>query len=290
VKTIDLLKKIKRLEIKTKGLTKQIFSGEYHSAFKGKGMAFSEVRNYHYGDEVRTIDWNVTARFNEPFVKVFEEERELTVMLIVDLSGSDSFGTKGKNKKELALEIAAVLSFSAINNNDKIGAIFITDNVEKYIPANKGRKHALLILRELIEFEPLSSKTDLSEGLKFFRNTQKKRTICFVISDFIDDNDFLNSIQLNNKMHDMVAIVLKDKGEAVLPKMGIVQVKNLESGKLNWVNTNKEDVREAYANNYSKKQELIINNFQKSGIDHALIATDEDLILPLVSLFKHRKK
>ena len=174
MKTIDLLKKIKRLEIKTKGLTKQIFSGEYHSAFKGKGMAFSEVRNYHYGDEVRTIDWNVTARFNEPFVKVFEEERELTVMLIVDLSGSDSFGTKGKTKKELALEIAAVLSFSAINNNDKIGAIFITDNVEKYIPANKGRKHALLILRELIEFEPLSSKTDLSEGLKFFRNTQKR--------------------------------------------------------------------------------------------------------------------
>lgn len=290
MKTIDLLKKIKRLEIKTKGLTKQIFSGEYHSAFKGKGMAFSEVRNYHYGDEVRTIDWNVTARFNEPFVKVFEEERELTVMLIIDLSGSDTFGTKGKTKKELALEIAAVLSFSAINNNDKIGAIFISDRVEKYIPANKGRKHALLILRELIEFEPESLKTDLGEGLKFFRNTQKKRTICFVISDFIDENDFLNPIQLNNKMHDMVAIVLKDKGEAVLPKMGIVQVKNLESGKLSWVNTNNEDVREVYANNFNKHQELIINSFQKSGIDHALIATDEDLVLPLVSLFKHRKK
>jgi uncharacterized protein (DUF58 family) len=290
VKTIDLLKKIKRLEIKTKGLTKQIFSGEYHSAFKGKGMAFSEVRNYHYGDEVRTIDWNVTARFNEPFVKVFEEERELTVMLVIDLSGSDTFGTKGKTKKELALEIAAVLSFSAINNNDKIGAIFISDRVEKYIPANKGRKHALLILRELIEFEPESLKTDLGEGLKFFRNTQKKRTICFVISDFIDENDFLNPIQLNNKMHDMVAIVLKDKGEAVIPKMGIVQVKNLESGKLSWVNTNNEDVREAYANNFNKHQELIMNSFRKSGIDHALIATDEDLVLPLVSLFKHRKK
>jgi len=290
VKTIDLLKKIKRLEIKTKGLTKQIFSGEYHSAFKGKGMAFSEVRNYHYGDEVRTIDWNVTARFNEPFVKVFEEERELTVMLVIDLSGSDTFGTKGKTKKELALEIAAVLSFSAINNNDKIGAIFISDRVEKYIPANKGRKHALFILRELIEFEPESLKTDLGEGLKFFRNTQKKRTICFVISDFIDENDFLNPIQLNNKMHDMVAIVLKDKGEAVIPKMGIVQVKNLESGKLSWVNTNNEDVREAYANNFNKHQELIMNSFRKSGIDHALIATDEDLVLPLVSLFKHRKK
>lgn len=290
MKTIDLLKKIKRLEIKTKGLTKQIFSGEYHSAFKGKGMAFSEVRNYHYGDEVRTIDWNVTARFNEPFVKVFEEERELTVMLVIDLSGSDTFGTKGKTKKELALEIAAVLSFSAINNNDKIGAIFISDRVEKYIPANKGRKHALFILRELIEFEPESLKTDLGEGLKFFRNTQKKRTICFVISDFIDENDFLNPIQLNNKMHDMVAIVLKDKGEAVIPKMGIVQVKNLESGKLSWVNTNNEDVREAYANNFNKHQELIMNSFRKSGIDHALIATDEDLVLPLVSLFKHRKK
>ena len=253
-------------------------------------MAFSEVRNYHYGDEVRTIDWNVTARFNEPFVKVFEEERELTVMLVIDLSGSDTFGTKGKTKKELALEIAAVLSFSAINNNDKIGAIFISDRVEKYIPANKGRKHALFILRELIEFEPESLKTDLGEGLKFFRNTQKKRTICFVISDFIDENDFLNPIQLNNKMHDMVAIVLKDKGEAVLPKMGIVQVKNLESGKLSWVNTNNEDVREAYANNFNKHQELIMNSFRKSGIDHALIATDEDLVLPLVSLFKHRKK
>ena len=290
MKTVELLKKIKRLEIKTKGLTKQIFSGEYHSAFKGKGMAFSEVRNYHYGDEVRTIDWNVTARFNEPFVKVFEEERELTVMLIIDLSGSGNFGTKGKTKKELATEIAAVLAFSAINNNDKIGAIFISDNVEKYIPANKGRKHALLILRELIEFQPKSVKTDLSEGLKFFRNTQKKRSICFVISDFIDTNDFLSSIQLNNKMHDMVAILLKDKGEYSLPKMGIVQVKNLESGKLSWVNTNNKEVRDKYEMTFTTKQEETVNNFRKSGIDHALIATNEDLVLPLVSLFKHRKK
>lgn len=211
MKTVELLKKIKRLEIKTKGLTKQIFSGEYHSAFKGKGMAFSEVRNYHYGDEVRTIDWNVTARFGDPFVKVFEEERELSVMLIIDISSSGKFGTQGKTKQELAIELAAVLAFSAINNNDKIGAIFISDKVEKYIPANKGRKHALLILRELIEFNPINRGTNISEGLKFFRNIQKKRSICFVISDFIDDNDFLSSIQLNNKNHDMVAIMLRDK-------------------------------------------------------------------------------
>lgn len=290
MKTVELLKKIKRLEIKTKGLTKQIFSGEYHSAFKGKGMAFSEVRDYHYGDEVRTIDWNVTARFNDPFVKVFEEERELSVMLIIDLSSSGKFGTQGKTKQELSIELAAVLAFSAINNNDKIGAIFISDKVEKYIPANKGRKHALLILRELIEFNPTSKGTNIAEGLKFFRNIQKKRSICFVISDFIDDNDFLSSIQLNTKKHDMVAIMLRDKGEFELPKMGIVQVQNYETGSVSWVNSNNEYVRENYKRTFLDKQETSIQLFRKSGIDYTLIDTDEDFVLPLVNLFKHRKK
>lgn len=290
MKTVELLKKIKRLEIKTKGLTKQIFSGEYHSAFKGKGMAFSEVRNYHYGDEVRTIDWNVTARFGDPFVKVFEEERELSVMLIIDISSSGKFGTQGKTKQELAIELAAVLAFSAINNNDKIGAIFISDKVEKYIPANKGRKHALLILRELIEFNPINRGTNISEGLKFFRNVQKKRSICFVISDFIDDNDFLSSIQLNNKNHDMVAIMLRDKGEYELPKMGIVQVQNYETGTISWVNSNNEQVRVNYKNSFLNKQEDSIQLFRKSGIDYTLIDTDQDFVLPLVNLFKHRKK
>lgn len=290
MKTVELLKKIKRLEIKTKGLTKQIFSGEYHSAFKGKGMAFSEVRNYHYGDEVRTIDWNVTARFGDPFVKVFEEERELSVMLIIDISSSGKFGTQGKTKQELAIELAAVLAFSAINNNDKIGAIFISDKVEKYIPANKGRKHALLILRELIEFNPINKGTNISEGLKFFRNIQKKRSICFVISDFIDDNDFLSSIQLNNKNHDMVAIMLRDKGEYELPKMGIVQVQNYETGTISWVNSNNEQVRVNYKNSFLNKQEASIQLFRKSGIDYTLIDTDQDFVLPLVNLFKHRKK
>jgi uncharacterized protein (DUF58 family) len=211
--TGELLKKIRRLEIKTKGLTKQVFSGEYHSAFKGKGMAFSEVRDYQLGDEVRTIDWNVTARFNSPFVKVFEEERELTVMLIIDVSGSKEFGTGEKSKKELALEIAAVLAFSAVNNNDKVGAVFISDSVEKYISAEKGLKHALIILRELIEFKPLSKGTNLNEGLKFFRNTQKKRCISFVISDFIDSNDFMEGLKVSKKKHDMVAIRINDKAE-----------------------------------------------------------------------------
>jgi len=290
LKTVELLQKIKRLELKTKGLTKQIFAGEYHSAFKGKGMAFSEVREYHYGDEVRTIDWNVTARFNEPFVKVFEEERELNVMLIVDVSSSNSFGTTGKTKKELAIELCAVLAFSAINNNDKIGAIFVSDKVEKFIPAKKGRKHALLILRELIEFQPQSLGTNLTEGLRFFKNIQKKRSICFVVSDFIDEHDFSKSIQLNNKSHDMIAILLKDRGEFELPKMGIIQVKNSETNQITWVNSNSDEVRDNYKALFDRRLEGIQNDFQKNGVDHAVVSTEEDFVLPLIHLFKHRKK
>jgi len=286
--TKELIKKIHRLEIKTKGLTKHIFSGEYHSAFKGKGMTFSEVRDYHFGDEVRTIDWNVTARFNSPFVKVFDEERELTVMLIIDVSGSEEFGTSDKTKKDLALEIAAVLAFSAISNNDKIGAIFVSDTIEKYIAPEKGRKHALVILRSFIEMKSKSKGTNLNEGLKFFRNTQKKRSICFVLSDFIDDNDFMEGFNISRRKHDLVAIKLEDKSEYELPKMGYVQLFNAELNATTWVDTNDQKVRNNFKNAFTEKSELTLKSLKKSGIDTAVIATDDDFILPLVQLFKRR--
>ena len=288
--TKELLKKIQRLEIKTKGLTKQVFSGEYHSAFKGRGMAFSEVRDYQIGDEVRTIDWNVTARFNSPFVKVFEEERELTVMLIIDISGSEEFGTVEKSKKELSLEIASVLAFSAINNNDKVGAIFVSDQVEKYIVPDKGRKHALVILRELIEFKPKSKGTNINEALKFFRNTQKKRSISFVISDFMDDNNFMEGLKVSNKKHDMVAIRLSDIAEYELPKMGLIQLYNAESGNTTWVNTNSEKVRSNYLNGYKDLENKLFSEFKKSRIDYVSISTNDNFIRPLIALFQQRGK
>ncbi len=286
--TKELLKKIRLLEIKTKGLTKHIFSGEYHSAFKGRGMAFSEVRDYHFGDEVRTIDWNVTARFNKPHVKVFDEERELTVMLIIDVSGSENFGWNSKTKKDLALELAAVLSFSAISNNDKVGAIFISDKVEKYIAPGKGKKHSLIILRELIEIIPESKGTNLNEGLKFFRNTQKKRSIAFVISDFIDNNDFMEGLKVSRKKHDMVALRLVDEAEIHLPDIGVVQLFNAETGATTWVNTNSQKAKDIHTNNFQKFEKDLDKEFKKSGIDYTSIATDKDFIKPLVKLFKNR--
>ena len=286
--TKELLKKIRLLEIKTKGLTKHIFSGEYHSAFKGRGMTFSEVRDYHLGDEVRTIDWNVTARFNQPYVKVFDEERELTVMLIIDVSGSENFGSETKTKKDLALELAAVLSFSAISNNDKVGAIFVSDKVEKYIAPGKGKKHSLVILRELIELKPENKGTNLNEGLKFFRNTQKKRSIAFVISDFMDENNFMEGLKVSRKKHDMVALRLLDDAERELPKIGIVQMFNAETGKTTWVNTNSEKARKIHSDNFKNHDEKLSKDFLKSGIDYTTIATEEDFIKPLVKLFQNR--
>ena len=286
--TKELLKKIRLLEIKTKGLTRHIFSGEYHSAFKGKGMTFSEVRDYHFGDEVRTIDWNVTARFNEPYVKVFDEERELTVMLIIDVSGSEDFGSENKTKKDLALEIAAVLSFSAISNNDKVGAIFVSDKVEKYIAPGKGKKHSLIILRELIELVPENKGTDLNAALKFFRNTQKKRSIAFVISDFIDGNDFMEGMKVSRKKHDMVALRLFDEAESQLPKIGIVQLFNAETGSTTWVNTNSQKARNIHAQNFKQFENNLINDFMKAGISYTSISTEEDFIKPLVKLFQNR--
>jgi uncharacterized protein (DUF58 family) len=286
--TVELLKKIKRLEIKTRGLTKQVFSGEYHSAFKGKGMTFSEVRDYQLGDEVRTIDWNVTARFNSPFVKTFEEERELTVMLLIDISGSSEFGGGIKSKKELALEIAAVIAFSAVSNNDKVGAIFISDQVEKYISPEKGRKHALLILRELIEFQPKSLKTNLNEGLKFFRNTQKKRAITFVISDFMDEGLFLEGMKISRKKHDLVAIKLKDEADEFLLDLGVVEFFNAETQTKTWVDSSDRKVREQYTESYRVANEKLTKNFIKAGIDSIMISTSDDYILALMKLFKQR--
>jgi len=286
--TKELLKKIRLLDIKTKGLTKHIFSGEYHSAFKGRGMTFSEVRDYQFGDEVRTIDWNVTARFNEPYVKVFDEERELTVMLIIDVSGSEDFGWNSKTKKDLALELAAVLSFSAISNNDKVGAIFVSDKVEKYIAPGKGKKHSLIILRELIEIKPKNKGTNLNEGLKFFRNTQKKRSIAFVISDFIDNNDFMEGLKVTRKKHDMIALRLIDEAEMTLPNIGVVQLFNAETGATTWVNTNSQKAKDIHANNFQKFEKDLEKEFKKSGIDYTAIATDKDFVKPLVKLFQNR--
>jgi len=286
--TQELLKKIRLLEIKTKGLTKHIFSGEYHSAFKGRGMTFSEVRDYQMGDEVRTIDWNVTARFNQPYVKVFDEERELTVMLIIDVSGSENFGSASKTKKDLALELAAVLSFSAISNNDKVGAIFVSDKIEKYIAPGKGKKHSLIILRELIELKPENKGTNLNEAMKFFRNTQKKRSIAFVISDFLDDNDFMEGLKVSRKKHDIVALRLLDKAERELPKMGIVQLFNAETGKTTWTNTNRKKTRDIHRENFQKHEEKLSKEFLKAGIDYTTIATEDDFIKPLVQLFQKR--
>jgi uncharacterized protein (DUF58 family) len=288
VETSELLKKIRRLEIRTKGLTKHIFSGEYHSAFKGRGMAFSEVRDYHFGDEIRTIDWNVTARYNEPYVKVFNEERELTIMLVIDVSGSTNFGTTERTKRDLALETAAILAFSAIENNDKVGAIFLSDTIEKYIAPEKGKKHTLLILRELMGFNPKSKGTNINEGLKFLRNTQKKRTISFVISDFTDDLHFIDGIRLTAKRHDTIAIRLKDVAEEILPDMGIVSLFNAETGNTTWVNSSDPAVRERFSSQFTERETQLTQAFNRAGIDHVTLSTDDDIIRPLITLFKHR--
>ena len=288
METKDLIQKIHRLEIKTKGLTRQIFSGEYHSAFKGRGMAFSEVRDYHFGDEVRTIDWNVTARYNTPYVKVFEEERELTVMLVIDISGSEEFGTTEKTKKELALEIAAVLAFSAVANNDKVGALFVSDKMELYIAPEKGKKHVLFILRELIEFKPKSKLTNLNEGLRFLRNTQKKRTISFIISDFIDSNNFMEGMRLTKKRHDTIAIKISDNAEKTLPDVGLVQLFNAETSETTWVNSSAKWVRETFTANFMEEESNTLFSFKKAGIDCVSCSTDQDIVKALVKLFHQR--
>ncbi|PKR81438.1 DUF58 domain-containing protein [Brumimicrobium salinarum] len=290
METKELLKKVKEIELKTRGLTKQVFSGEYHSAFKGRGMTFSEVKNYQFGDDVRSIDWNVTARFNEPFVKVFEEERELSVFLVLDISGSNNFGTRLKSKKELMLEVAAVLAFSAVANNDKIGAIFTTDQVEKYIPPKKGRSHALMILRELILFKPKHTRTQLDIGLKFFRNIVKKRSICFVISDFYDENDFYDALKIANRKHDMVALRLYDPAEKELPNLGLIKMFDAEQGVVKWVNTGSKKVRDNYTEQYEESQQKLHDIFRRSGVDYASLSTEGKYLMELNKLFLTRSR
>jgi uncharacterized protein (DUF58 family) len=284
----ELFQKIRRLELKAKGLTKHIFSGEYHSAFKGRGMAFSEVRNYQVGDEIRTIDWNVTARFNDPFVKVFEEERELTVMLVVDVSNSADFGSTATSKKEMLLETMAILAFSALSNNDKVGVIFVSDSVERYIPPKKGRQHILYLLREFIAFEAKNKGTNLNNGLKFLKNTQKKRTICFVISDFIDESNYMDGLKIARKNHDVIALMLEDPSEYELPKMGFLQLYNAETDATTWVDSNNPQVRAIYKANFEANKQKITKEFTANGIDFAVLNTGGDYFLELIKLFKNR--
>ncbi len=287
METKDLLKKVRKIEIKSRGLTHQIFAGEYHSAFKGKGMTFSEVREYQYGDDIRSIDWNVTARFNHPYVKIFEEERELTVMLLIDLSGSGDFGTNQQLKRELITEIAAVISFSAIENNDKIGVIFFSDKVEKFIPPQKGRKHILRIISELIEFQPESRGTDISESLRFLTNALKKRCTAFVISDF-RDKGYARSLQIANNKHDVVALHVYDRREAELPAIGLIRVRDSETGGEKWVNTSSQELRNNYLMRWQSHIEVMNEIFKRAGVDNVSLATGEDYVKPLRQLFKKR--
>lgn len=283
----DILKKVRKIEIKARGLSQQMFSGEYHSAFKGHGMAFSEVREYQYGDDVRDIDWNVTARLNHPYVKVFEEEREMTVMLLVDVSGSNRFGTHHQFKEELVAEVAATLAFSAIQNNDKVGVVMFSDRIEKFIPPKKGSTHILRIIRELITFRPESNGTDITTALKYFTNVIKKRCTAFLLSDFYDDN-YDEAIKIAAEKHDLVAIRIADEKEKRLPDLGLVKFYDPESATTLWVDTSSRETREQFAKSYSTYETNVKTIMQRYGIDNTEVLTGEDFVKPLLKLFKMR--
>lgn len=288
METSELLKKVRQIEIKTRGLSRNIFAGQYHSAFKGRGMAFSEVREYQYGDDIRDIDWNVTARYNKPFVKVFEEERELTVMLLVDVSASQDFGTRQSIKRDVVTEIAATLAFSAIQNNDKIGVIFFSDKIEKFIPPKKGKKHILYIIRELINFQAESAKTDVGMALKYLTNVIKKRCTTFMISDFIDIKDYNNALTIANRKHDIVALQVYDNLETQLPNVGLMKITDSETGVEKWVDTSSRKVRQIYQEWWKKQQENMQTSFNRSKVDSVSVRTDEDYVKALLALFKKR--
>lgn len=288
METSELLKKVRKIEIKTKGLSNQIFSGEYHSAFKGRGMAFSEVREYTPGDDVRTIDWNVTARFGTPYVKVFEEERELSVVLVVDVSASGSFGTNKQFKQDLITELCAVVAFSASQNNDKIGVIFFSDKIEKFIPPKKGKSHILRIIRELIEFKPEHKKTNIEIALKYLTTVIKKKSVVFLISDFLSDTSYRDALKIANKKHDLVALRIVDKTETALPEIGLVKLMDNETGKLMWVDTSNKTFRKQFAVNQLKFEDELKDIFNRAGIDATKILTHESYIQPLMNLFKNR--
>jgi len=287
VDTSELIKKVRKIEIKTRGLSQHVFAGEYHSAFKGRGVTFSEVREYQYGDDIRNIDWNVTARFNHPFVKVFEEERELTVLLLVDTSGSRNFGSVSQLRRNILTEISAVLSFSAIQNNDKIGLILFSDRVEKFIPPKKGKKHILHIIRELIEFDPQSSRSDLKEALIFLTNAIKKHCTAFIISDFICP-DFEEPLKIASRKHDIVALQVYDRRDAEIPDMGLVKFTDSETGEEKWVDTSSEKTRKTYAESWKNKRKLLLESFARTGVDNTSVSTSEDYVKPLIALFKKR--
>jgi uncharacterized protein (DUF58 family) len=284
----ELIKKVRKIEIKTRGLSSNIFAGQYNSAFKGRGMAFSEVSEYQYGDDVRDIDWNVTARFNKPYVKVFEEERELTVMLLVDMSSSLDFGTSGMYKKDMVAEIAATLAFAAIQNNDKIGAIFFTDRIEKFIPPQKGRKHILYIIREVLGFEPESKQTDITVPLQYLTNAIKKRCTTFILSDFIEERDFKNALTIANRKHDVVAIQVYDKRVEELPDVGLMKMADPESGEEVYVDTSSRKVRALHRKWWIESQVRLRDTFSKSGVDSISVRTDQDYVKSLMNLFAKR--
>ncbi len=288
METSEILRRVRQIEIKTRGLSNNIFAGEYHSAFKGRGMAFSEVREYMYGDDIRDIEWNVTARFNRPFVKVFEEERELTVMLLVDVSASLDFGTAVQTKRQMQTEIAATLAFSAIQNNDKIGVIFFSDRIEKFIPPKKGRKHILYIIRELIDFSPESRRTDIRQAVEYLTQVIKRRCTCFILSDFIDEKDFRQTLTIANRKHDVVAVQVYDRRIAELPDVGLMRVRDAETGHVQWVDTASKAVRRAQAEWWRTRSAMLTDTFTRAGVDHVSVRTDQDYVAALRSLFAQR--
>lgn len=289
METTDLLKKVRHIEIKARGLSRNIFAGEYHSAFKGRGMAFSEVREYQYGDDMRDIDWNVTARYNRPYIKIFEEERELTVMLLIDVSESLGFGSQSLLKRDIVAEIAATLAFSAIQNNDKIGVIFFTDKVEKFIPPKKGRKHILYIIREILGFKPEGNGTDLNVTLRYMTNAIKKRCTAFLISDFIDAGDYKQALRIAARKHDVAAIQVYDKLSTELQPVGLMKVRDPETGEERWINTSSKKVRDRYRSWWSDLQVSMNNAFLQSGVDSVSVSTESDYVKLLLQLFKQRK-
>lgn len=286
--TSELLKKVRKIEIKTRGLSSNIFAGQYHTAFKGRGMAFSEVREYQFGDDVRDIDWNVTARFHHPYVKVFEEERELTVMLLIDVSGSLLFGTQSMYKKDMVTEIAATLAFSAIQNNDKIGVIFFSDRIEKYIPPQKGRKHILYIIREMLEFQPKSKKTDVKKAVEFLTSVMKRRCTAFLLSDFYTRESFESALTICNRKHDVIAIQVYDQRAKTLPNVGLLKVLDAETGHEMYIDTGSSKLRKAHALYWTNRQKLLSDTFNKSNVDHVSIATNDDYVKSLLKLFQMR--
>ena len=288
METSEIIKKVRKIEIKARGLSSNIFAGQYHSAFKGRGMAFSEVREYQFGDDVRDIDWNVTARFHRPYVKVFEEERELTVMLLIDVSGSLDFGTQKQMRRDMVTEIAATIAFSAIQNNDKIGVVFFSDKIEKYIPPKKGRKHILYIIREMLDFHPESKRTDVKQAVEFLSSVQKRRTTAFILSDFYARNDFQQSLQIANRKHDVVAIQVYDQRARELPDVGLMKVVDAETGFEQYVDTSSKRLRESYRKYWQGRQSQLLETFNKSNVDNVSIATNEDFVKAMLMLFKQR--